>query len=222
MPVTTAGAPLLLSGHPSDAYGWAIGAGLKLNAPMIGQGDYLQMQVNYTEGALRYLFMTPNSNWGKVEGATEGFGILTDGVFGGTLAGGNATSVELTTAWGFNAAFEHYWNKKWQTSLYGGYSAVSYNSTAQSLIWNGNPASVPAAGFDMDWSTWYVGSRTQYNVDSQTSIGLDVLYSKLQTASFPVALLLGFQWPSAAPRPFGRGQLGSSLPRQPQLLSLIV
>ena len=52
------------TGHASDELGWVIGAGIKLNAPMIGQGDYLQAQVNYTEGALRYLFQTPNSNWG--------------------------------------------------------------------------------------------------------------------------------------------------------------
>ena len=35
--------------------GWAIGAGIKLNAPMIGKGDYFQTQVNYTEGATGYI-----------------------------------------------------------------------------------------------------------------------------------------------------------------------
>ncbi len=35
---------------------------------MIGQGDYFQAQVNYTEGALKYIFQTPNSNWGKSDG----------------------------------------------------------------------------------------------------------------------------------------------------------
>ena len=49
--------------------GFVVGAGIKLNAPMIGQGDYLQAQVNYTQGALRYIFQTPNSNWGKVDGS---------------------------------------------------------------------------------------------------------------------------------------------------------
>ena len=48
---------------------------------MIGQGDYLQAQVNYTQGALRYIFQTPNSNWGKVEGQDEGFGVLSDAVY---------------------------------------------------------------------------------------------------------------------------------------------
>ena len=56
-------------GHPDDKLGFVVGAGIKLNAPMIGQGDYFQAQVNYTQGALRYIFQTPNSNWGKVKGA---------------------------------------------------------------------------------------------------------------------------------------------------------
>ena len=30
--------------------------------PMIGQGDYFQTQVNYTQGALKYIFQNPNGN----------------------------------------------------------------------------------------------------------------------------------------------------------------
>ena len=51
---------------------------------MIAQGDYFQSQVNYTQGALRYLFFTPNTNWGKIEGSNETFGVLSDCVYGGT------------------------------------------------------------------------------------------------------------------------------------------
>ena len=41
----------------------------------------------------------------------------------------NAASIQLTTAWGVNAAYEHHWSPHWQTSVYGGYIATSYNST---------------------------------------------------------------------------------------------
>ena len=68
---------------PATQWGWAVGAGLRLNFPMIAQGDYFQSQVNYTQGALRYLFFTPNTNWGKVDGSNETFGVLTDCVYGG-------------------------------------------------------------------------------------------------------------------------------------------
>ena len=49
------------------SWGWAAGVGLKINTPFITQGDWFQTQFNVTQGALRYLFNTPNTNWGKVE-----------------------------------------------------------------------------------------------------------------------------------------------------------
>ena len=184
-----AGAPS--SGHPDDKLGWAVGAGIKLNAPTIGQGDYLQAQVNYTEGALRYIFQTPNSNWGKINGESVGFGVLTDAAVGGTL-GPTATDLELTTAWNVNAAYEHFWNPRWRTSLYGGYAAVGYNSRANAILCdglgNGNgsvvgTSEVAAPGCNMNWSTWWLGSRTQWNVTKDFYMGVDVMYAKLNSAS---------------------------------------
>ena len=180
-------------GHPGDKWGYAVGAGIKLNAPMIGAGDYFQAQINYAEGASRYVFSTPNSNWTKVDGANAAFGILSDGVYGGTLAGGNTTGVELTKTWGFNAAYEHFWNPAWKTSVYGGYAAVRYGSQANNMLCNvggiglGSGAPV-VAGCDNNWSTWWLGSRTQWNVTKDFYMGVDVLYSKLHSATNPVAL----------------------------------
>ena len=169
------------SGHPDDKLGFAIGAGIKLNAPMIGQGDFLQVQVNYTEGALRYIFQTPNSNWGKMDGVSAGWGVLTDAVYGGTIAAGTASELSLATAWNVNAAYDHFWNARWRTSLYGGYAAVSYDALGQSELCGFGQAPV-ANGCDMNWQVWWLGSRTQWNVTKDFYLGLDVLYSKLQTA----------------------------------------
>ncbi len=65
-------------GGPETKAGFALGAGIKLNAPMIGQGDYLQAQVNYTQGATRYAFQTQNFNWGMADGNSVGLGVLSD------------------------------------------------------------------------------------------------------------------------------------------------
>ena len=186
------------NGHPDDKLGWIIGAGIKLNASAISQGDFFQAQVNYTEGALKYIFQTPNTNWGKVQGATEGFGVLSDAVYGGTL--GNvgitaATSLQLTTGWGVNAAYEHFWNPRWKTSLYGGYAAVSYDDTANRLIANTNLNPTTA---DNDWSTWWLGSRTQWNVTKDFYLGVDVLYAKLHSAATANGLTQQFAIGSAA------------------------
>ena len=181
------------AGHPDDKLGFAVGAGIKLNAPMIGQGDYLQAQVTYTEGATRYVFQTPNTNWGKDDGTQSGWGVVSDAVYGGSIisAANPATDLELTTAWGVNAAYEHFWNPRWRTSLYGGYAAISYGSSANSMLCTGNSLSVVTNGCDMDWSTWWVGSRTQWNVTKDFYMGVDVLYSKIQSANAGNSTVLG-------------------------------
>ena len=61
---------------------------------------------------------------------------IADAVYGGLINGTGlaaATSLELTTAWNVNAAYEHFWSPRWRTSLYGGYAQVSYGGAAQSL-----------------------------------------------------------------------------------------
>jgi hypothetical protein len=192
------------AGGPSDhKAGWAAGFGFKLNTPWLlnwlggGQGDYIQTQFNYTQGALRYLFQTTNSNWGFNEGAFGTFAPLADGVYGGSLLGSVAagtlgTDVELTTAWNVNAAYEHFWSPRWRTSLYGGYAAVSYGSTANNLLCTGTtllPIASANVGCDANWNTWWVGSRTQWNITKDFYMGVDVLYQKMQTGTIGSGLV---------------------------------
>ena len=127
-----AGSDGVTSGHPADKLGFAIGAGLKLNAPMIGQGDYLQAQVNYTEGAL-HISSRPRLELGQGDGAKR-FGVLSDAVVSGIASGLTATDLKLTTAWNVNAAYEHFWNPQLADLLYGGYAAVSYSDAANAIL----------------------------------------------------------------------------------------
>src|SRR5262249_275355 len=112
------------SGHPDDKWGWAAMAGLRLNTPWLlnwlgsGQGDYFQLQGIYNQGALRYIFFNPsNNNWWIQNGFNSAYGVVADGVYGGAgFNGSNAasvfnntgTSINLTTAWGLNAGYEHF------------------------------------------------------------------------------------------------------------------
>jgi hypothetical protein len=195
------GPTVLSGGNPSNAWGWAAGAGLRLNFPMIGAGDYFQAQVNYTQGASRYSFFTPDSNWGFNQGASETYGVLSDAVYGGTLnrsaaspaANGVPSSVQLTTTWGVNASYEHVWSPQWKTSLYGAYYQVNYNSEANAMLcsiagFGSGTLSVGAtstanAGCNNNWSVWGIGSRTQWNVSKTFYMGVDVLYEQMQGAT---------------------------------------
>jgi hypothetical protein len=182
-----------LSGHPDNAVGWAIGAGIKLNAPMIGQGDYFQAQVNYSEGASGYVDASANNMVSQYNGGNQGFGIISDSVYGGTTVA-NESSIQLTTMWGVNAAYEHFWSPHWQTSVYGAYISTGYNAQANAMLCSmegsfvagagagAGIAAVAAGACNNNWSYWNVGTRTQFNLDSQTYLGLDVVYTDLQTA----------------------------------------
>jgi len=187
------------SGNPSDEWGWVAGFGFKFNTPFIGQGDFFQMQANYTEGALRYLFQNSGTNWYVQHGASAALGIMSDGVYGGTVAGATTTNVQLTTGWEVNASYEHFWNPRWRTSVYGGYAAVSYNSSANAMLCSQEgfgavgsgigAAAVAQVGCDNDWNTWWIGSRTQWNVTKDFYIGVDVMYQKLQGMTTPTGLI---------------------------------
>jgi hypothetical protein len=189
------------SGHPSDEIGWAVGAGIKLNAPMIGQGDYLQAQVNYTEGARKYVDFSYNNMYSVFHGGSYGIGIGTDGVYGPT-----GSSIELTTAWGVNAAYEHFWTPHWQTSVYGAYTATSYDATGNGYLCNLETIgafSLNGATCNNNFQTWTIGTRTQFNIDSQTYLGVDIVYEVLETGLAGMQANYGNGAEAAGPRIVG-------------------
>jgi len=87
--------------------------------------------------------------------------------------------------------------------VYGVYEKVNYDNEANLAICNMQNNVFGANGVNVapplttthvgaltnvtacnnDWGTWNVGSRTQYNITPAMYVGVDVIYSKLQTAS---------------------------------------
>ncbi len=194
-----------LNGHPDDVWGWAAGVGLLLKNPLgFGAGDTFATQFNFESGAVGYL-TTYKGGWLHYgSGNSVGFGSAIDAVFSGTsFADPNASEVELVDGWGFGAVYEHVWGPKWRTSLYGGYSKVMYGDAARNIYCTGNPNTTFVAGdpivaarvfaatnCDPDFSWWQVGSRTQWNPVKDLDIGVDVLYTQLNTANAGNAVLL--------------------------------
>jgi len=151
---------LEVNGHPSDKWGWAVSAGLRLNAPMIGPGDYFQGQVVYSKGAIKYASQTPSgSTMQRWSGQDVGFGFWEDGVFE------TGSNVELTKAWSLFASYEHFWTPSLRTSVYGSYIDVSHSATANAMICGSGGIFAGAdAGCNADWSAFTVGSRTQWDI----------------------------------------------------------
>ena len=184
-------------GHPADKLGWAAGAGIKLNT--FG-GDYFQFQANYTQGAIRYAIATQGGamNPYQFQGNQLGYGFFTDGVY--SVATGD---VQLTTAVGINAAYDHFWRPDLRTSLYGAYLSVRYNDVANAALCSAqtttgsgllNFAAAGATGVgscNNNFNWWVIGSRTQWNITPWFYVGFDVAYMKLQTASAGAVALVG-------------------------------
>jgi Porin subfamily len=175
------------NGHPADKLGWAVAVGGLLN---LGGGDQAGVNFAYAEGATGYV---TNAGGMSIYDSSSSLGVgwFSDGVFA------NGTEIELTRAWSVNAGYQHIWNPKWRTSIFGGYVNIDYGSNATALICANRVritqfAAVQPVGFNCspDFSFFEIGTRTQWNPVPQLDIGLEILYSKLNTAfSGPANLL---------------------------------
>jgi hypothetical protein len=167
--------------------GWAVGAGLRINLPMIGKGDYLMGQVSYTEGALNYTMS--NSGLGGAGGfwlrdgapaaaatGSGAYGPMFDAVATGVGGTGN---LDLTKAWSVTAGYEHRWNPQWKTSLYGAYGEVNYSGGASAAIstFLGGTATGSA-----DWSGYNIGTRTVWTPVANLDLSVDIVYNKINGA----------------------------------------
>src|SRR5262249_37262622 len=187
-----------LNGHPDDKLGFAVTGGFTLNDILGFKGDQFGMQAAYAQGAAGYVTRVNTPVLVFDAHNNVGANWVTDGVFD---TGG---SIQLTTVWGINGFVQHFWNPRWRTSVYGGYVEVDYNQTATNIINShlagaagtivcgvpvANAVTTPIGGNPLvgnscspNNSWWQLGSRTQWNPHPDLDIGVDVLWSHLNTA----------------------------------------
>lgn len=119
-----------------SALGWAVGAGVTFNLPMIAPGDSISFQAAYSEGAVKYVSSNLN----------------TDAV---------ATSIvnlDTATAWGIGGGFTHFWTPVWSTSMSASYASLDATGTAtdvDQLGVQGNLAWHPVSGL-------VIGAEVEY------------------------------------------------------------
>jgi hypothetical protein len=179
------------NGHPGDAYGWAVTGGFTLNDVLGMKGDQFGMQAVYSNGAAGYATRALGA-WQVYGGnMSAGLGWVTDGVFT------TGHSVELTSVWGINGFYQHFWNPRWRTSIHGGYEEVDYGGGATAMICpvgtaTGAPVGTALTGVtncSPNFSWWELGSRTQWNPHPDLDIGVDVVWHHLNTAFAGTATL---------------------------------
>ncbi|TYL72205.1 porin [Bradyrhizobium cytisi] len=174
-----------LTGYPSDKWGWAGQLALSIKNIPTGPGDSINMTGVYAKGATRYVFhdstLTSFARYGgtSMAGAYQSLGIAgaSDSVF---VAGAGQ---ELTTAYGFNGAYNHNWDPHWSSSIFGGFGAVRYNSTAKGYICGAFVASLAlssgASGCNPDFNYAVVGTRTVWTPVKNLSFAAELDYSMI-------------------------------------------
>ena len=185
------------TGGPGDDVGYALGAGIKLNLPSLGKGDFFITQFAWTRGAIGYAFMggagvgggNPILRYNIQNDTGPGpisvaYGPLYDATYSNVVG----SSLNLTEAWSVTAGFQHNWGPGWKTSLYGGYAEFNYNGASDALLRSspgglGSSATpfAPSPG-SADWSMWQIGSRTVWSPVRNLDISVEVMYNNVNTA----------------------------------------
>jgi hypothetical protein len=163
--------------HISDN-GFAVGAGLKVNLPMVGMGDNFIVQAEYAEGATTYLASGMNGGLAILNGngTTEGFGVESDAVVDSTGA------IHKTSGWSVTGGYEHHWNPNWKSSLYGAYGRLEYDSVASATIMAGSGLSgTSTTNTSANWSFSQIGTRTVWTPVENLDLSVEVMYNSLNT-----------------------------------------
>jgi hypothetical protein len=168
-----AGAPTALSeisGHPESKWGGSVMAALQVKDLPTGSGDDIKIDASYAKGDTKNVISSaatsPNfSMFGGSNRAYQsiGFGQTVDAVYapvglafaGGGLAGvGGTGDLKLVEAYGIRGAFNHNWDPKWSSSVFGSAAAVRYGGTAGSGVVPGDLASAKG-----QWCASYIAAN---------------------------------------------------------------
>jgi Porin subfamily len=199
-----AGGPAIAGvAYPADAWGWAVGAGFRLNLPT--KGDTWDVQTQYCRGWSSRCFYN-STNWradiayGLVNSGTIGLAWLDDAFMANSAATG-ATGLQLPTLWNVYSGIQHFWIPSLRTSLYGGYVNYRTGSSAVDIL---VCAPNGFANGCADWAVWQVGTRTLWNPTKNLDVGFDVQYNVLSKSAFSGGVVT-FSPTGAAPHTFTVG-----------------
>ncbi len=182
---TGAGPVVETNGHPDDAWGLAVLAGLQLKDLPTGPGDKFSVDATFANGASKYLIGgVTGSNFDHFGGGAvfpnsyQSMAVLS--LFDGIYTTGN--QIEKTTGWGIRAGYVHNWSAAWQSSVFGSYTHIDYNATATTAFCSSfNALSVKSNGYSCnpDFNIWQAGVRTAWTPVKNLTFSAEVMYNML-------------------------------------------
>jgi hypothetical protein len=157
-----------------DKFGYALGAGVRLNLDMLARGDVMWLQAVYADGAVDYAFTVANQGGDRtsISGAGNLFqaGGTTVHIRDGFVNTGT-NRIETTKTWSLSAGFRHFWTPALRSSIFGSYTNLDAPQIALSVP--GQNAS--------DFRYWMLGVNTTWSPVRNLDIGLEIVYHSLSS-----------------------------------------
>jgi hypothetical protein len=155
----------------ADQTVWAIGAGVKVNLPMIAAGDVLWLNAAYANGMTEY---TVNWSYVKTSDTSRNAGGF---VYNNAPSwvnyvdvNGNA-QIQTLKSWNLAAVYTHYWTPEWRHSFLATGGRIEGSGIS-------NAATFANGGFG-DVTVWNVGTQLAWLPTRNFEIGVDILYNRV-------------------------------------------
>ncbi len=192
-------------GHPGDKIGFFVAVGGELKLPMLAAGDRIGAGVRYSQGASAFGGGATLSSPDLFSaGNNLAVGWMSDGVYV------NGSGIELTTAWAVQAGFDHHWSPELNTTVFGGYANISYDSTAASYFASA-VCGAAGGGTAQTAVSFGLGPSGKNNCNpnwSYLEAGIKTAWSPVRGLTFSAETLYTYIWSGFA----GGGNILSSAP----------
>jgi hypothetical protein len=169
---TNATGILGVSGDASaDQTVWAVGAGLKVNLPMIAAGDVLWLNAAYANGMTEY---TVNWLYVKTSDTSRNAGgfVVTNAPSWVNYVDTNGNAqIQTLKSWNLAAVYTHYWAPQWRHSFLATGGRIEGSGIS-------NAATFANGGYG-DATVWNVGTQLAWLPTRNFEIGVDILYNRV-------------------------------------------
>jgi hypothetical protein len=172
--------------------GWAVGAGLKINLPMIAKGDALWLTAAYANGANDFThsrYANGNTSKGRMMGGFtfQGANVTTFFPVAGVLA------AELMKSWSVGAIYRHVWSPTLESNVMASYLSITPGARTKAVNWY-------TAGGIGNQNAWAVAHNLVWTPVRGFEISLELGYRKANNKLTAVGPVWGT---AAAPNTIG-------------------
>jgi hypothetical protein len=158
--------------YDQDKTIWAVGAGLKVNLPMIAAGDVLYLNAAYANGMTEYTTNWTSFKSSDTKNNVGGFVVNHPSWINAVDALGNQR-IETLKSWDIAALYTHYWTPSIRHSFLATYGQIDGTTSSKALPFG-------VVGAFGDAKVWNVGTQLAWLPVRNFEIGVEVLYARVE------------------------------------------